>query len=193
MRSRGRRGVRHRFELGRIVTKTGDRGETGLPGGRRVSKAHPRVEAGGDVDELNCVLGIARIHLRGRLKTLIAGIQGDLFDAGADLAVRGGVRVGNDRIAALEEAIRTHGGRRTVRPGFVLPGGTPAAALCHFARAVCRRAERRAVAAGRGVNPEAVRYLNRLSDLLYVLARSLAAGREILWNPRRRPSPKPTS
>ena len=185
MGKRGRGGA-GKMRLAGIVTRAGDRGMTGLAGGVRVRKTHPRVEALGSVDELNCVLGMARLHLRGAARGVIRSAQNDLFDVGADLAGgRPGRRVDAGRARALDRAIERHGGKLRRFRGFVLPGGTPAGAWCDLARAVCRRAERRVVAAaGRErLNPELCRYLNRLGDLLFILARGRNAGKDILWRP----------
>jgi len=173
-------------------------GDTFLPGGVRVVKSDPRIAALGDVDELNCVLGLLRLALSGAAQRLIGSIQSDLFDLGADLSRASTPwRMEHGRAARLErEALVFGKGLKPLR-GFVVPGGTPAAAWCHLARAVCRRAERSAVmasmasiagkagAAGpaRLGNPEAVRYLNRLSGLLFVLARRLAGARAVAWSP----------
>lgn len=195
---RGEKAKRSRRRtLDGIVTRAGDRGITGLAGGKRVVKTHARVEACGSVDELNCFLGMARVHVRGAAGKLLAAVQNDLFDAGADLASRGGRgRLTSNRVAEIERAIARYGRGRPVSGGFVLPGGSAAAAWCHLARAVCRRAERRAVAAAarERVRGETLRYLNRLSDLLYVLARRWNEGREAFWRPaggpaRRRGNP----
>ncbi|HJL17560.1 MAG TPA: cob(I)yrinic acid a,c-diamide adenosyltransferase [Sandaracinaceae bacterium LLY-WYZ-13_1] len=163
----------------KIYTKTGDEGETGLFGGTRVSKASDRVWAYGDVDELNSVIGLARLHpIDDERDALLARIQSELFDLGAELAARPGKdpgvpKVGEAQVGVLEEAI--DGAEAELEPlkSFVLPGGGPAAAQLHHARTVCRRAERRVVGLGRTdeVRPEVIRYLNRLSDLLFVLAR----------------------
>jgi cob(I)alamin adenosyltransferase len=183
--------------LSRIYTKTGDQGETALGDGSRVGKDHPRVAAYGSVDELNAVLGLLRAtagaegEARG-LPGLLRDVQNDLFDVGADLCVPGEggddrLRVRPAQVAALEAAIdRLNAGLAPLR-SFVLPGGSPAAAWCHLARTVCRRAERDVVALGRSekVNPQVVVYLNRLSDLLFVLGRVCngdGAG-DVLWVP----------
>lgn len=170
----------------KIYTKTGDTGETGLYGGSRVSKDDARVEAYGAVDELNCALGAARAALApddSSLDALLGRVQSELFDLGAELATppeRMGTPLGarvplasEARIAALEAEIDRVEESLAPLKTFILPGGTPAAAALHVARGVCRRAERRVVALARAdtVRPEVLRYLNRLSDLLFVLAR----------------------
>jgi cob(I)alamin adenosyltransferase len=179
----------------RIYTRTGDAGETGLIGGRRVPKDHPRVEAYGAVDELNAHLGAARAQARSREMAAVLGeIQHRLFDLGAELAtpparaVPAGVR-GED-VRALEQVIDRYQQRLPPLRAFILPGGTGLAASLHVARAVCRRAERRVVALSRvePVRAEALQYLNRLSDLLFVLARAAnraARHPDVVW--RRRP------
>ena len=174
----------------KIYTKTGDAGATGLGDGSRVGKDHPRVSAYGDVDELNAALGVAIAHAPDvALAGLLTAVQRDLFAIGARLAdPRGGapakdkVTLPADRLAALEQAIDEREARLPALTAFILPGGAPAAAHLHVARTVCRRAERAVVALGRegAVDPAIVVYLNRLSDLLFVLARDAnrAAGRE---------------
>lgn len=174
----------------KIYTRAGDAGETGLFGGARVAKDDARVEAYGTVDELNCALGVVRAALPATspavaspLDALLARVQSELFDLGAELATpparletKLGARVPlatEQRTAALEQEIDRMEAKLAPLKTFILPGGTPAAAALHVARAVCRRAERRAVALSHVdmVRPEALRYLNRLSDLLFVLAR----------------------
>jgi cob(I)alamin adenosyltransferase len=182
--------------LSRIYTKTGDGGETGLGDGSRVPKDHPRVAAYGTVDELNAVLGLLlAAQPDGPEAELLRAIQNDLFDVGADLCrpqtetEQPGqcLRVQEGQARRLEEAIDRYNARLRPLTSFVLPGGRPAAAWCHLARTVCRRAEREVVTLARTepVNPQVVIYLNRLSDLLFVLARAANAdGREdVLWVP----------
>ncbi|MHC4860698.1 MAG: cob(I)yrinic acid a,c-diamide adenosyltransferase [Planctomycetota bacterium] len=163
----------------KIYTRTGDDGETGLFGGGRVGKDDPRVEAYGDVDELNSQLGLAAALGAGPEDTL-AEIQRDLFALGADLATPSGApaadqvaRVEPDRVTWLEARIDEHDAENAPLANFVLPGGAPGAAALHVCRAVWRRAERAVVGLGAAedVNPQAIVYLNRLSDLLFVLAR----------------------
>src|SRR5205823_11509441 len=174
--------------LSRIYTKSGDRGETGLGDGSRVPKDHPRVAAYGSADELNAVLGVLLTQpgLDSDTIALLRSIQNDLFDVGADLCVPPApdetpgqrLRVGPEKAARLEGVIdRLNEGLQPLN-SFVLPGGQPAAAWCHLARTVCRRAEREVVTLARSepVNPQVVVYLNRLSDLLFVLARVLNDG-----------------
>lgn len=181
----------------KIYTRTGDSGTTGLFGGGRVSKAHPRIEAYGTVDETNAQLGLARALLRGapghdELDPVLHALQAELFELGADLATPAGSkavvpRVGAGHAARLEGLIDRFDGALPPLRSFILPGGTPAAAALHMARTVCRRAERLAVAAAaEGLNEQAVVYLNRLSDLLFVLARwanHRAGEGDVAWHP----------
>ena len=182
--------------LNRIYTRTGDGGSTRLASGAPVSKASARVCAYGDVDETNAVLGMARIAIAGAapLDPILARIQNDLFDLGADLATpdrKAGapdaLRIVASQVDRLEREIDALNAELAELTSFVLPGGTAAAAALHLARTVSRRAERSAVAlAGlEPVNPEALRYLNRLSDLMFVAARyanDKGLG-DVLWTP----------
>lgn len=180
--------------MAKIYTKTGDTGETGLFGGPRVDKDAPRIEAYGSVDELNSAVGLARAQLDpGEVDTLLAGIQNDLFALGAQLATpepadHNTALVNANHIAALEDAIDRCEEQLEPLTQFVLPGGTTAAASLHLARAICRRAERCVVTLARQapepVAGEMIAYLNRLSDLLFVLARTVnrQAGRgDVPW------------
>lgn len=165
----------------KIYTKTGDAGETGLFGGTRLSKASDRVAAYGDVDELNSVLGVARLHpIDEERDGLLARIQSELFDLGAELASRPGkdsgvAKVSDEGIGVLERAIDAAEEELAPLATFILPGGSHGAAHLHHARTVCRRAERSVVHLAslpdETVRAEVIRYLNRLSDLLFVLAR----------------------
>jgi cob(I)alamin adenosyltransferase len=181
--------------LDRIYTRAGDAGETSLGDGTRVPKTDTRIEAYGTVDELNAVLGLVLAGDVGpELRSALERIQNELFDLGADLAVpvdddrRERLRVDRAQVEALEALCdRANEGLEPLR-SFVLPGGTATAARLHLARTVCRRAERLTVAldAEHGVNPEALAYLNRLSDLLFILARAAnaaAGASEPLWRP----------
>jgi cob(I)alamin adenosyltransferase len=181
--------------LSRIYTKTGDQGDTALGDGRRVPKDHPRVAAYGSVDELNAVLGLLVAQPGISEADVLRGIQNDLFDVGADLCVPPAadegtgtrLRVRAAQAERLERAIdRLNEGLQPLT-SFVLPGGAAAAAWCHLARTVCRRAERDVVTMAHNdtVNPQVVIYLNRLSDLLFVLARVYNnQGRDdVLWVP----------
>jgi len=183
--------------LSRIYTRTGDDGTTALGDGSRASKTDPRLAAYADVDEANCAIGVALAlgGLRPGTAQLLTWIQNELFDVGADLcspfaadAARPGLRVSEDYVAALEKACDEHNAGLATLRSFVLPGGTAGAALLHAARTVVRRAERSAWAAmqahGDTVNPVAARYLNRLSDLLFILAREAnSAAGDVLWRP----------
>jgi cob(I)alamin adenosyltransferase len=165
----------------KIYTKTGDDGQTGLIGGMRVSKDSARIEAYGTVDELNAVIGVVRAELPppGDTDQVLEAVQNALFDLGAELATLSSVAkrtssIHAEQILTLERAIDAAEAQLSPLAQFILPGGTKAAAALHLARTVCRRAERRVVAlrtAGETVSGEAIIYLNRLSDLLFVLAR----------------------
>jgi len=184
--------------LTRIYTRLGDDGNTHLGDMSRVAKTHPRIEAYGAVDELNARIGVA-LNTPGLAPDhaeWLRRIQNDLFDVGADLSVPPGgererLRVTADQVAWLERACDEV--NETLEPlkSFVLPGGTPAASQLHVCRTVCRRAERRTLALGDEANPEdrataeVIRYLNRLSDLLFILARAANHGDEPLWEPGR--------
>jgi cob(I)alamin adenosyltransferase len=178
----------------KIYTKTGDRGDTGLFGGPRVGKDSPRIEAYGTVDELNSVLGVARSEgVAAEVDGILAQIQNELFAVGAELATpkpeaHRVPTVGQDHIAALEAAIDGHEALLAPLDQFILPGGSKAAALLHLARTVCRRAERRLVALMREseepINDNLLVYLNRLGDLLFVLARATnqsAGAADVPW------------
>ncbi len=178
----------------KIYTKTGDDGETGLFAGPRVRKDDPRIEAYGTVDELNAVLGLLRCASPpSEIDKLLARVQNDLFDLGAELATpdpksRGTNLVRQQHVDSLEKAIDQFEANLAPLKTFILPGGTPAAAWLHLARTVCRRAERRVVTLSDDPNanlsPLVVIYLNRLSDLLFVLARAAnqAAGvSDVKW------------
>jgi len=179
----------------KIYTRTGDQGETGLFGGGRVSKTHPRVEAYGDVDELNASIGLARaIELMPRVDEVLVPLQRDLFAIGALLATPDRERmkrhlekasIDEGRISELEHAIDEGDGELEPLKSFIIPGGAPKAAALHVARTVCRRAERRVIALGEEeIPPIVVVYLNRLSDLLFTLARVAnrrAGAGEVTW------------
>ena len=190
--------------LNRIYTRTGDKGDTALSDGSRVAKHDPRVEAYGTVDEANATLGLARLHAGGQMADRITVIQNELFDLGADLARPGlaadaeapypVLRIIAPQTARLEAEIDAMNAALQPLRSFILPGGTALSAHLHLARTVARRAERRATelaaAAPGDVNPEAARYLNRLSDWLFVAARVAnldAEGRDgggdVLWVP----------
>jgi cob(I)alamin adenosyltransferase len=178
--------------LTRIYTRLGDGGETHLGDMSRVPKTHPRIEAYGTVDELNSWIGVVLTveHLPDDYAAWLRRIQNDLFDVGADISApedpeRERLRVLPEQTAWLEERCDEVNATLAPLKSFVLPGGTPAAAQLHVARTVCRRAERLAIACGEQVNAEVVRYLNRLSDLLFILARGANGGEEPLWEPGR--------
>ncbi len=185
----------------RIYTRSGDNGETGLFGGQRVDKDDLRVEAYGAVDELNALLGVVRLHVSdAAMDGLLQHIQNDLFSVGSDLATpeekdanKGRIqiqRVSTGQVAFLEAQIDHYEDALPLLTYFILPGGHASAASLHHARTVCRRAERRTITLARAVadtapvNPDVIRYLNRLSDLLFVLARAanqLAGVEDVRW------------
>ena len=177
--------------LTRIYTRLGDDGETHLGDMSRVPKTHPRIEAYGDIDELNAQIGVAlaTAGLPDRHAEFLRHVQNDLFDGGADLSVPPGgererLRLRADQVTWLEHACDEVNDTLAPLKSFVLPGGTAAAAQLHVCRTVCRRAERRALLVQDG-SPEVVRYLNRLSDLLFILSRGANGGDEPLWEPGR--------
>jgi len=180
--------------LTRIYTRLGDGGETHLGDMSRVKKTDERIEAYGTVDELNALLGfaLATADLPGAHGDWLRRVQNDLFDVGADLSVpldaeptKAGerLRLREEQTTWLEERCDEVNADLEPLKSFVLPGGTPAGAHLHVCRAVCRRAERRAITCGDTINPEAVRYLNRLSDLLFILSRAANGSEEPLWRP----------
>ena len=178
--------------LTRIYTRLGDGGETHLGDMSRVPKTHPRIEAYGTVDELNSQLGVALAlpGLQERFAALLTRIQNDLFDVGADISVPHGgdrtrLRLAPEQTAWLEKACDEVNAELEPLKSFLLPGGGPEAAQLHVCRTACRRAERRTVDCGDDVSRECVRYLNRLSDLLFILARASNDGDEPLWEPGR--------
>lgn len=177
--------------LSKIYTRTGDKGTTGLGDGNRVEKDHIRVEAYGTVDELNSCIGLIRANeLPAGLDAHLGEIQHDLFDLGGELSVPGYSVLDADYVTRMEQVLDHYNGELPMLKEFILPAGGPGTAHCHLARTVCRRAERRVCTAARTeqINPQVVAYLNRLSDLLFVVARVLArfeCGEEVLWRPRR--------
>jgi cob(I)alamin adenosyltransferase len=178
--------------LTRIYTRLGDGGETHLGDMSRVAKTHPRIEAYGTVDELNAQIGLTRTiaGLPEAYGEWLGRIQNDLFDVGADIAApedpsRERLRVLPEQTTWLEERCDEVNAGLPALKSFVLPGGTPAASHLHVCRTVCRRAERNAIACGDECSPEVVRYLNRLSDLLFILSRGANNGDEPLWEPGR--------
>ncbi|HUE79921.1 MAG TPA: cob(I)yrinic acid a,c-diamide adenosyltransferase [Sphingomicrobium sp.] len=182
--------------LNRIYTRTGDAGETGLVDGSRIAKDHPRAQAIGDVDELNSAIGLALLHVAANeARAMLGRIQNELFDLGADLATPGEdfapsemiLRVVQSQVDRLEAEIDAMNEALEPLRSFILPGGGEGSAHIHLARSIARRAERSVVTAAREValNPLARIYLNRLSDHLFVLGRSLAKdqGGDVLWQP----------
>jgi len=173
--------------LSKIYTRTGDAGTTGLADGSRVSKDSTRIAALGELDELNSVVGLLLTEeLPEDIRTLLTGIQHDLFDLGGEMAIPGSALLNERSVGELEAAIDRWNAELEPLKEFILPGGTRAAALAHLARGVCRRAERQlvAVAATEAVSETGRKYVNRLSDLLFVLGRTLnrVAGRDdVLW------------
>ena len=179
--------------LSKIYTRTGDDGTTGLGDGSRVPKDGVRVEAYGCVDEANSAIGVilAVPGLPPGIAELLTRVQHELFDLGGELCIPGHRAIQASHVTALEDALDAFNETLPSLKEFILPGGGPAAAACHLARAICRRAERRAwtLARAETVAAEPLRYLNRLSDLLFVLARVLArheSGGEVLWKHDRR-------
>jgi len=177
--------------LSRIYTRTGDDGTTGLGDGSRVDKDHPRIEAIGCVDELNSLLGQLLVHeLPEAIRATLTTAQHTLFDLGGGLCLPGQAVITADRVTVLEDVLDAL--NRDLEPlrEFILPGGCAAAAACHQARSVCRRAERRVYTLGKtgAVNPVTLQYLNRLSDLLFVMARHLnrvAGVPDVFWEHER--------
>ena len=182
--------------LSKIYTKTGDDGTTGLGDGTRVAKDSSRVAAYGTVDELNSSIGIVLAQeIPAPIREALTQIQHDLFDLGGELCIPGMAMVHEADVERLEQTLGGFNADLPALKDFILPGGGMAAACCHLARTVCRRAEREVVTLSRSetVRPEAVRYLNRLSDLLFVLSRVLARASghgEVLWQHERRKKPK---
>jgi len=183
-------------KLNKIYTRTGDQGDTGLADGSRISKDHVRAQAIGDVDELNCAIGVAIGEIvDDEVRAMLSAIQNELFDLGADIATPGdefapsdmALRIVQAQIDRIEREIDRMNESLEPLRSFILPAGAGGVAELHLARAVARRAERSAVAASREValNPLALIYLNRLSDWLFVAARFVAAkrGGDVLWQP----------
>ena len=179
--------------LSKIYTRTGDDGTTGLGDGSRVAKDDARVEAYGSVDECNSAIGVvlAVPGLPADVRDVLVTVQHELFDLGGELCIPGHRAIQANQVARLEKALDDFNERLPPLKEFILPGGGTAAAACHLARAICRRAERRAwtLARAQAVAAEPLQYLNRLSDLLFVIARVLArreSGSEVLWKHERR-------
>jgi cob(I)alamin adenosyltransferase len=180
--------------LNRIYTKTGDKGETALGDGTRLPKHALRISAYGTVDETNAALGIARLHTLGALDQMLARIQNDLFDLGADLCVpetakrsEGRLRTADSQVERLEREIDSMNAELSPLTSFVLPGGTAAAAHLHLARTTARRAERlmTELHSQEPINPAAIKYMNRLSDFLFVASRYAndKGAKDVLWVP----------
>ncbi len=183
--------------LNRIYTRTGDKGTTGLASGERRKKHDLRVEAYGTVDETNACVGLARLHTEGEVDAMLSRIQNELFDLGADLATPETekplpyepLRILDQQVERLEREIDRLNEELSPLRSFVLPGGSPAAAALHLSRTVCRRAERRVVALAEKpqekVSPAVIKYLNRLSDFLFVASRFVndRGRRDVLWVP----------
>jgi cob(I)alamin adenosyltransferase len=173
--------------LSKIYTRTGDKGTTGLGDGGRVDKDSLRIETIGQVDELNCTVGMVLVYdIRATIRECLSEVQHKLFDLGGELSMPGYEAIQSDDVTGLEQELDIFNVDLPPLKEFILPGGGPAAAACHLARAVCRRAERHAVRLARQdtINPHGQAYLNRLSDLLFVLCRILArdeGGQEVLW------------
>ncbi len=174
--------------LTKIYTRSGDAGQTGLANGDRVPKSDARIEAFGTVDETNSALGLvlSDTSLPPAVRKSLTRIQDELFDLGGELALPGHTAITPAHVERLETDLDELNAALPALKDFVLPGGSPAAAACHLARAICRRAERRAwtFSAATKVNPELLKYLNRLSDLLFVIARVLArqaGSAEVVW------------
>ena len=174
--------------LSKIYTKTGDKGTTGLGDGSRVEKDHMRVEAYGTVDELNSAIGLLMCEeLDEKLQQWLVDVQHELFDLGSELCVPNYKVINDEMITRLEDQIETMNADLPYLKEFILPGGNRPASLCHMARTICRRAERRVVTlqGSTEINAAGLKYLNRLSDWLFVAARVLAranGGEEVLWN-----------
>jgi len=183
--------------LSKIYTRTGDQGTTGLADGQRISKSDPLVEAMGDIDELNSSLGLVlSCDLAETARGCLHDIQHDLFDLGGELSMTGSTKtrtglIGQPQIERLERSLDELNADLPYLQEFILPGGTRAGAFAHLARSICRRAERHLATAAEQhtINPQALAYLNRLSDLLFVIARTLnrseTENHEVLWNRNR--------
>ena len=169
------------YRLSKITTRTGDDGTTGLAGNARVSKDHPRVETMGEVDELNSLLGLLLTEtLPDEIRSLLKTIQHHLFDLGGELAMPEFAGINAEKLGLLDQAVADYNAGLPPLKDFILPGGTRASAQAHVCRTACRRAERRLVTLSKSepVSPLLVQYLNRLSDLLFVLARVLTLGND---------------
>lgn len=176
--------------LSKIYTKTGDDGSTGLGDGMRVAKNSARIEAIGDIDELNSQLGLLLTEaLPDSMRITLTRIQHELFELGGELSIPNYVRISDAMVTQLEQELDAMNDALLPLKEFILPGGSRPTALCHVARAVCRRAERRLVALNQqeSISPAAIKYLNRLSDLLFVMCRAInqmLGVPDVLWQPR---------
>lgn len=180
--------------LNRIYTKTGDKGQTALGDGTRVPKFDQRIASYGSVDEANSAIALARLHVSGESEAMLMRIQNDLFDLGADLCIpqtsrrsEGALRIADSQVERLEREIDAMNSELEPLTSFVLPGGTPAAAYLHLARTIVRRAERlmTELASQEPVSPAALKYVNRLSDHLFVISRYVndKGAKDVLWIP----------
>jgi len=179
--------------LTKIYTRSGDAGLTGLADGQRVAKTDARIEAYGTIDETNSSLGLilSDTGIPSAVRDSLTRIQDELFDLGAELALPGHTAISSESVLRLENELDDFNSELPPLKNFILPGGSPSAAACHVARTTCRRAERRTwtLAETADVNPELLKYINRLSDLLFVIARVLArqeGSSEVLWRSGRR-------
>lgn len=177
--------------LSSIYTKTGDDGTTSLAKGERIDKSNIRIDVMGDIDELNSLCGVLGASgISDDISGYLLNIQHRLFDIGGELAIPGNAAIDPVSVERLEELIDSYNEDLPALKEFILPGGSLAASICHLARSVCRRAERNLVGMSRSeyINPESLRYINRLSDLFFVLARTLNQekdGKEIFWDSER--------
>lgn len=175
--------------LSKIYTRTGDKGDTGLGDGSRVEKDHARIESIGTVDELNSIIGMVLANsIPDEITQCFNKVQHHLFDLGGELCIPGHIALDESYITYLEETLDSFNENLPVLKEFILPSGGAATSSCHLARSVCRRAERRVVTLAKDetLSPYSIQYLNRLSDLLFVIARVLARhenGSEVLWKP----------
>ena len=178
--------------LTKIYTRTGDDGQTALADGKRIDKSDLRVDAMGEVDELNSMLGVLEASgVPAEMASCLRNIQQRLFDIGGELAIPDKAAISPAYVERLEELIDVHNEELPPLKEFILPGGSLPASICHMGRTICRRCERHMVKLGQSeyVNPETLRYINRLSDLLFVLARALnqlnGGGKEVFWDSER--------
>jgi len=177
--------------LSKIYTRTGDDGTTGMGDGSRVDKDDPRIEAIGAVDELNSTIGFLLTHeLPDAVRTSLTAIQHRLFDIGGEFSIPGTTLITTEQVEQLEQILDELNADLPALKEFILPGGCAAASACHMARAVCRRAERRSYSLGKQatINPASLKYLNRLSDLLFVMARHInkqAGEADVFWKHER--------